>query len=160
MGKNSAANRASNQEQPYKSRGEYRLASLFSGYGIPFIYEPRISVADGTRKRTLVPDFYLPKAQAYVEYFGRAGSEEYDRRTTEKLRLYDQGGVNVVAVYPWDLARTKPNALPENLEYLVAGSVRGTYTSGSPLPYAGRPRSGRAAYSGHLKPRSYRARRG
>lgn len=145
------------KSSPYKSEGERRLAGLLTRYGIPFVYEPRIRVSDGARRRTLVPDFYTPFGKTYIEYFGRIGTSDYDRRVAEKLRLYEENELRLTPLYPWDLARAPPESLPSGLEHLIAHNQQA-----SPMVYhrwVYRPRHmyGASRYRGPVRRQGYRA---
>jgi hypothetical protein len=95
----------------FKSEGERRIARTLDHYGIPFVYEPRIPVRDNSVTRYLVPDFYLPRHHAFIEYYGRAGNAEYDRRTQRKESLYAANHIRVLALYPWSLCQDWPARL-------------------------------------------------
>lgn len=92
----------------YKSEGERRIAATLRQYHIPFVYEKRVSVEDHGRTRVLYPDFYLPGLDTYVEYYGRVGNEDYDRRSHRKQAAYQSNGFKVVDLYPWDLCQNWP----------------------------------------------------
>jgi len=54
----------------------------------------------------------------FIEYFGLRGDPEYDRRADEKLRLARASGVNVISIYPEDLAKLE-SILPKVLKALI-----------------------------------------
>ena len=72
----------------FRSRGERHIAGTLDDYGIPFIYEPRVTVNDNGKTRTFRPDFYLPEFNLYIEYYGRIGNQDYDLRTSKKQAAY------------------------------------------------------------------------
>lgn len=95
----------------FRSKGEQRIATLLNEYGIPFIYEPNIKVLEDGRIRNIRPDFYLPHQDAYIEYYGRVGNDEYDQRIKRKESLYRANGLAVIPVYPWDFCQGWPDNL-------------------------------------------------
>jgi hypothetical protein len=92
----------------FKSEGERRIAQVLNQYGIPFIYEPKLPVIDDGVTRNLVPDFFLPAKNLFIEFYGRAGNAEYDRRVLWKESVYASNGISVLALYPWDLCHDWP----------------------------------------------------
>ena len=98
-------------EARYKSEGERRIAAALHDYRVRFVYE-RVAPIMSEKGSYLVPDFYLPDLDTYIEFYGRAGNADYDRHTAAKTRVYERSGLRVVAVYPWDLChRTWPKNL-------------------------------------------------
>lgn len=98
-----------------KSEGERRIAETLDRYGIRSVYEPRIPIRDDGVTRYVVPDFYLPDRGIYIEYYGRAGNAEYDKRTRWKESLYAANNVPVLALYPWSLCQNWPKRFLEDL---------------------------------------------
>lgn len=94
------------QPDRYRSRGEYRIAQLLSQCGLPFAYEKPVAVRDGDKTKIWHPDFYL-SCGVYIEYFGINGEQSYRDRTRHKLNVYARNGINVIAVYPSDLADSR-----------------------------------------------------
>ena len=99
----------------FRSEGERRIAATLDKYGIPFIYEQKVTLNDNGRIRTFRPDFYLPEFNLYIEYYGRVGNQDYDTRTAKKQTAYAANNINVVSIYPWDLIQDWPNYLFERL---------------------------------------------
>lgn len=99
----------------FRSRGERYIADTLDDYGIPFIYEPKVTVRDNSRIRTLRPDFYLPEFNVFIEYYGRVGNQDYDIRTALKKETYAANNLHVISLYPWDLIEDWPNYLFERL---------------------------------------------
>lgn len=86
----------------YRSRGEAKIASLLEENDISFTYERSVPVIDNGKLRVWHPDFVL-NSRLVLEYFGMEGDEEYDAGTRHKLRVYEENGIDVIAVYPEDL---------------------------------------------------------
>jgi hypothetical protein len=99
----------------FRSRGERHIAGTLDDYGIPFIYEPRVTVNDNGKNRTLRPDFYLPEFNLYIEYYGRVGNQDYDIRTAIKKAAYAANNLHVISLYPWDLIQDWPDNLFKRL---------------------------------------------
>lgn len=59
-------------------------------------------------------DFYLPRYDVYIEYWGLAGQENYDRAMKDKLHLYDKHRLNLVQIYPKHM-KYLPEILPKLL---------------------------------------------
>ena len=78
------------------SIGEKTIDDLLSTEGIPHEREPPYPES---RMRA---DFKV--GETLVEYFGLAGQVEYDEKTARKRELCERHGVNLIAVYPSDLA--------------------------------------------------------
>ena len=133
----------------FKSTGERKIAQALTQYGIPFIYEPRLQILEGHRKRHLLPDFFLPTPNVYLEYFGRTGNDSYDSRSQEKLRLYRINEYAVAALYPWDLCRDWPGTLLDRIRDAVPSTCpsTGSYRSRH-VPYVGQPRHRRYRSAG------------
>jgi len=99
----------------FRSRGERHIAGTLDDYGIPFIYEQRVTVNDNGKTRTLRPDFYLPEFNLYIEYYGRVGNQDYDIRTAIKKAAYAANDLHVISLYPWDLIQNWPDNLFKRL---------------------------------------------
>ena len=87
----------------YRSEGERRIASFFEHAEIPFEYEKPVAVVDAGKTKIWYPDFTLVDyGSILVEYFGVNGSEDYRRRSLQKLRVYEANRLDVLPVYPQD----------------------------------------------------------
>ncbi|GMW04002.1 MAG: hypothetical protein AMXMBFR84_51360 [Candidatus Hydrogenedentota bacterium] len=95
----------------YRSEGERRIATTLDNYGIPYVYEPILTITtSGTTKR-LCPDFLLPNEEIIVEYFGRITNQNYDQRMRSKMKLYDDNKIEVIPIYPITLLDHWPRPL-------------------------------------------------
>ena len=135
------------RERAFRSEGERKVAAALGQYGIPYVYEQELPIRDSHRIRRLKPDFHLPTVNAYVEYFGRAGNDSYDRRTQQKMRLYTANRITVIPIYPWDLCRSWPRPLYDGLDRIT--------TSREPQRTA-QDGYARAAYAGATRPLDHR----
>lgn len=95
----------------YRSEGERRIANTLDNYGIPYVYEPILTItASGTTKK-LHPDFLLPNEEIIVEYFGRITNQDYDQRMRSKMKLYKENKIEVIPIYPITLLDHWPRPL-------------------------------------------------
>ena len=90
----------------YKSEGERRIAGFLEAAGIPFEYERPLAVVDAGKTKIWYPDFTLVDyGSILVEYFGVGGSEDYERRAQQKLKVYEANRLDVIPIYPQDFKR-------------------------------------------------------
>ena len=80
-----------------QSKAERAIADFFARNGIECHYERPIP-PDARFKC----DFYLPRDDVYVEYWGKPDEPEYHRRMEEKKAAYRMAGLRLVEVYPED----------------------------------------------------------
>jgi len=101
----------------FKSEGERRIASFLKDSSIKYQYEPGVLVNSYEYKpRIWYPDFYLPEFGTYIEYFGLAGRQNYDRGIKRKEVVYSKMGLDVIQVYPWTFAENWQGYIMEELE--------------------------------------------
>lgn len=81
------------------SLGEKTIDDYLSSKGIIHSKEPRYPEGN-YRADFLIGDIFL-------EYFGLAGNEEYDKKTTLKKKLCKKHGIKLISIYPADLASIK-----------------------------------------------------
>ena len=86
----------------FKSEGERRIAYFLDTNSIKYIYEPGVLVNSAQEKpRIWYPDYYLPEFKTYIEYYGLAGKQNYDRGIKVKESAYSKAELDVISVYPW-----------------------------------------------------------
>ncbi len=86
----------------FKSKGERRIAYFLDTNSIKYIYEPGVLVNSAQEKpRIWYPDYYLPEFKTYIEYYGLAGKQNYDKGIKVKESAYSKVGLDVISVYPW-----------------------------------------------------------
>jgi hypothetical protein len=101
----------------FKSEGERRIAYLLNSNSIKYLYEPGVLVnSEGEKPRIWYPDFYLPELGTYIEYYGLAGREKYDRGIKAKQSVYSKMGMEVISVYPWMFAENWQKYIIKELE--------------------------------------------
>lgn len=84
------------QGHKVRSKSEQRIDNILTDLGIDHLYEPPTRLS-GER---ILPDWYLPEYDAYIEYWGLEGQPEYDARTKRKLKLYAEHGKKVLSLEP------------------------------------------------------------
>lgn len=79
------------------SKAERAIADLLAGWSIECFYDNKVPEMSGYRY-----DFYLPQHDIYIEYWGLEGDLQYDRRRSEKKRLYNRLGLRLIELVPAD----------------------------------------------------------
>lgn len=69
------------------------------------------------------PDFYIPAANAVIEYAGRMDLPDYRRRHYKKTALYAASGINCYEVFPEDQRR--PYWAPRLIDAIQMSMVTG-----------------------------------
>jgi hypothetical protein len=101
----------------FKSEGERRIARFLEDNLIKYQYEPGVLVNSYKYKpRIWYTDFYLPEFGTYIEYYGLAGRQNYDRGIKRKEVVYSKMGLDVIPVYPWTFAENWQGYIMEELE--------------------------------------------
>lgn len=92
----------SKENNNYKSEGERRIASFLDKNEINYEYERGVLVKfPYDKQRIWYPDFYLPEFGSYIEYYGLAGRQMYDRGIKTKEDVYTRMSLDVIPVFPW-----------------------------------------------------------
>ncbi len=105
----------------YRSSGEEAVARALDQLKLPYEYEPDLYLRDGDKRYIWHPDFYLPRYQTIIEYFGIEHDPCYDQMTKRKKRIYAANAYHLIPVYPATL-RT-------NYHAYIAKSIRGGLAS-------------------------------
>jgi hypothetical protein len=95
------------------SLGEQAICNFLTSHGVRHTREPRYP------GRTWIADFGV--GNVFIEYFGLAGQPGYDSKTRAKLKYAQSTALDLIAIYPADLAR--PGRLAELLGPLVRRRV-------------------------------------
>jgi hypothetical protein len=84
-----------------KSRAEAMIDNWLDKQGITHEYEPSLTLSGNTVK----PDWYLPDADVYVEFWGflARDNQDYDKRRKHKEQLYAAGNKKLVGLVSIDL---------------------------------------------------------
>ncbi len=83
-----------------QSKGERRIAEWLTAHGLAYRYDAKYRIIGEFQIR---PDFYLPEADVYIEYWGM-DTPQYKMSMYKKQTLYQQEGKRLVSVYPKDLS--------------------------------------------------------
>jgi hypothetical protein len=97
--------------QPVKSKGERAIADYFTRHGIPYYYEAE-ATTDNWLFNTKIsrPDFYLPRYNLFVEYWGLVDSfdagtrAKYIKSMRWKMAQYRKNSIRFVSIYPSNLS--------------------------------------------------------
>ena len=76
-----------------RSKGELIIDNFLSLSGLKHEYEKKLTTNFGI----IVPDWYLPSLDIYIEYWGFSG-ERYERRKKEKLDFYERAKLTVISI--------------------------------------------------------------
>jgi predicted nuclease of restriction endonuclease-like RecB superfamily len=96
-----------------KSRGEAMIDNWLHNNTIEHIYERTIKLGG----KTLKYDWYLPKYDVYVEYWGFYG-KKYKNRRDEKEKLYQNFGKKLISINNADIGDINHNVKEKLLQYL------------------------------------------
>ncbi len=85
-----------------KSMAEQTIDDWLSDKGIHHAYEIPLTV---NAEKPLHPDFCLKNflgkdEDLYIEYFGRKGQPDYDKKTKYKIEKYKEKGITLICLYP------------------------------------------------------------
>lgn len=97
-----------------RSRGEYMIDNWFAEKGVVTYYEKAIYL-DAQR---IVPDWYIPRLETYVEFLGLKGKPAYDRDWGKKKQAYKKHNIKFIELDDNDLIdldRSIPKKLPRLL---------------------------------------------
>ena len=79
-----------------RSKSEKIIADLFTKHGVPYVYEPCITLKNG---RIFSPDFAVLNVKArisyYWEHFGLSDNSDYSDKNLNKLCEYENAGIVV-----------------------------------------------------------------
>jgi len=133
-----------------RSKSEKRIANWLTDRGVRFVYEkPLVLGVDDSLTRKLLtisalvlpkrlaarltkkqkgvllhPDFYIPKLDCYIEYWGLADSDpDYESLHRAKLALYGKHGITIVSVYPRHLRTKLDKSLPPLIKEASGHSI-------------------------------------
>lgn len=99
----------------YRSKGEEVIARALDQLMLPFEYEPDLFLRDGDKRYIWHPDFYLPRYQTVIEYFGIEQDPCYDQMTRRKKRVYAANAYHLIPVYPATLRMNYQAYISKNI---------------------------------------------
>ncbi len=79
-----------------RSKGELIIDNYLFFLGISHVYEKVIIL----RGNNVKCDWFLPKFNLYIEYWGYSG-EKYNKRKEEKLKLYHKEKIRLISIENW-----------------------------------------------------------
>jgi hypothetical protein len=94
--------------------GEKFIESILHDLGIKYDQKKRLMNLKKDSKKYRIPDFFLPKYNLVIEYFGSwydAKNKKFEKRERarfmEKVGAYEHSGINCLYIYPEDLDKSK-----------------------------------------------------
>ncbi|RJQ16998.1 hypothetical protein C4573_02970 [Candidatus Woesearchaeota archaeon] len=113
----------------YKSEGERVIASILTKYNIDFVYEHPLLIKetkdnDTEKLRIWYPDFWLPKYNIIIEYWGRRGDPHYDKGKASKLEAYKKLNIDCISVYPETITKNLKSYLLIKIKTKLNEKVR------------------------------------
>jgi hypothetical protein len=85
------------------SEGEEFIKLFLEKSNITYRTEEPITGLQNDSKNIRYADFYLPKYQVYIEYFGQFNVENQKARYQEKRKVYIENQIPCVLIYPENL---------------------------------------------------------
>ncbi|NKI28484.1 hypothetical protein HCG49_18195 [Arenibacter sp. 6A1] len=83
-----------------RSKSELIIDLWLVSQGIKHDYEKKIF---HNGELMVVSDFYLPKYDCYIEYWGLEGDQLYEQRKREKMEFYKSKNLRLISLYNEDL---------------------------------------------------------
>ena len=112
-------------ERPkFKSDGERRIAYFLEDNSIRYQYESGVLINSDNKPRIWYPDFHLPEFGTYLEYYGLAGKQDYDKGIKTKETVYSKMGLDVIPVYPWMFAEDWQGYIMKELKNVTVQRYR------------------------------------
>ena len=112
-------------ERPkFKSDGERRIAYFLEDNSIRYQYESGVLINSDNKPRIWYPDFHLPEFGTYLEYYGLAGKQDYDKGIKTKETVYSKMRLDVIPVYPWMFAEDWQGYIMKELKNVTVQRYR------------------------------------
>ncbi|MBT4482376.1 MAG: hypothetical protein HOC71_01705 [Candidatus Latescibacteria bacterium] len=122
---NNLENVIGESERPkFKSDGERRIAYFLEDNSIRYQYESGVLINSDNKPRIWYPDFHLPEFGTYLEYYGLAGKQDYDKGIKTKETVYSKMRLDVIPVYPWMFAEDWQGYIMKELKNVTAQRYR------------------------------------
>ena len=100
-----------------QSRGERKIADWLARRELEYRYDDKFQIIQGYAVR---PDFYLPRYDVYIEYWG-LDTTDYKIGMLLKKKLYQQEGKKLISLYPADMPKLDAK-LPRALRQMQGGA--------------------------------------
>ncbi|MBU4128887.1 hypothetical protein KJ582_02095 [bacterium] len=95
-----------------QSSGEVEIADWLFEHNIEYEYDQEKEIAS----KFIRPDFYLPKENIVIEYWGLMKEEFYQEARKRKEELYRIEGITLISIEPQDIAT-------ENVDNILSSSL-------------------------------------
>lgn len=102
-----------------RSRAEYMIDNWFAEHGIVTYYERAIYF----NSIRIVPDWYIPSLETFVEFLGLKGAPAYDDMWEKKEKVYKDNGIKYITLVDRDLADLD-RSIPQKLPRLKAKGIQ------------------------------------
>jgi hypothetical protein len=102
-----------------RSRAEFMIDNWFAERGIVTYYERAIYL----NSVRIVPDWYIPSLNTFVEFLGLKGNPAYDGMWEQKEKVYKKNGIKYIALIDQDLADLD-ESIPQKLPQLKAKGIQ------------------------------------
>ena len=112
-----------------QSKGERRIADWLSAHALEYRHDDKFQIIQGYSVR---PDFYLPRYDVYIEYWG-LDTTDYKIGMLLKKKLYQQQGKKLISLYPDDLPHLD-RKLAQALHPLQTATSEGSQAPPPPIP--------------------------
>jgi hypothetical protein len=108
-----------NDDHVVKSRAEALIDNWLDREGIPHEYEPSLTLSG----KNIKPDWYLPDANVYVEFWGflARDNKDYDDRRKHKEDLFAAANKRLVSITSIDLEDINTKVKQKLLNFLKEG---------------------------------------
>ena len=87
-------------DENYQSKYEKTFADYLKRKNVRYQLHPKIKVKRKKEKINVIPDFYLPEFEVYVEIWGMIGDEEYKTYYNLKKETYNKNQIEHIDIYP------------------------------------------------------------
>ncbi|HEA46957.1 MAG TPA: hypothetical protein ENH97_00915 [bacterium] len=95
-----------------QSHGEVRIADWLFEHNIEYEYDQEKEIAS----EIIRPDFYLPRENVVIEYWGIMKDPNYKRHREDKEKLYRMEGMTLISIETKDIAT-------ENIDSILSSSL-------------------------------------
>lgn len=99
-----------------RSKSEMLIDNFFYQKGIMHAYEVSVHLPNNLDE-DMYCDWYLPKYDTYIEFFGKLDDSKYLERAKRKIQLYEQNALNLLCLSDEDIKRLD-KAMTEHIEVI------------------------------------------
>jgi len=101
-----------------RSKAECMIDDWLYRHDLIHAYEQRLPI-----EPDFISDFYVPKADCYIEYWGLEDYEQYRSRKEKKVNIYQKHGLKLIGLNDKDVQKLRYVLPKELLRYLPEGYV-------------------------------------